>query len=141
MVGELGKGIRQPSNPFANLCQIALRRSQLNALKIIYPDLDNNDNLRLPHYSVAVDSDYVFLRPHDRNPQTFSGPILAAIKDSPLCNSERYKRWGRLRLPNGQISRSLFSESRKKSENIRISRNVKVPSNCYLWLNICNISY
>lgn len=118
MVGELGKSIRQPSNPFANLCQIALQHSQLNALKNICPGLDDDDGLCLPHYSVIVDSDYVFLQPRNHNPQTFSGPILVAIQDNPLCNSEKYKRWGRLRLPNRQISRSLFSESWKKSENI-----------------------
>lgn len=39
-IGDLGQEIRQPSNPFANLARRALRRSQVNALKSMYPDLD-----------------------------------------------------------------------------------------------------
>jgi len=41
-IGDLGKDIRQPSNPFANLSQIALRRSQINALLNTCPELDVN---------------------------------------------------------------------------------------------------
>jgi len=41
-IGDLGKDIRQLSNPFANLSQIALWRSQINALLNSCPELDVN---------------------------------------------------------------------------------------------------
>jgi hypothetical protein len=42
------------------------------------------------------------------------------------CNTSRIRRWGRARLPNGQVARSLWSERRRMSQKIRVSRNVKV---------------
>ena len=44
-IGNLGEEIRQPSNPFANLSQRGLRRSQVNALKAMIPDLEEPVNL------------------------------------------------------------------------------------------------
>ena len=40
-IGELGKGIRQPSNPYGNLCQLSLQRAQVNALKATCPEIDD----------------------------------------------------------------------------------------------------
>ena len=40
-------------------------------------------------------------------------------------NISQLHRWGRIRLPNGQVARSLFSEKGKRP-NIQVSRNVKV---------------
>jgi hypothetical protein len=39
-IGNLGQEIHQPSNPFANLSQRGLQRCQINALKVMIPDLD-----------------------------------------------------------------------------------------------------
>ena len=47
-IGNLGQEIRQPSNPFANLARRALQRSQVNALKSIYPELDLKSKYQLP---------------------------------------------------------------------------------------------
>ena len=94
MIGELGRSIRQPSNPFANLAQIAIRRSQLNALKIISPELNINNEPHLSRYSQEVGQDYVFLRPRDRRPPIISGPQFEALQNSPLCTSSilRYQQ-------------------------------------------------
>ncbi|KAH9051261.1 hypothetical protein EDB87DRAFT_1551082, partial [Lactarius vividus] len=34
--------------------------------------------------------------------------------------------WGRLRLPNGQVARSLWCESKRASGKVRVTWNVKV---------------
>ena len=39
-IGDLGKSIRQPATPFANLGQIALQQAQANALKALCPELN-----------------------------------------------------------------------------------------------------
>ncbi|KAJ2923243.1 hypothetical protein H1R20_g13850, partial [Candolleomyces eurysporus] len=44
-IGDFGKEIRQPSNPFGNLAQIAVQQARKNALKVIYPDLDSKKQL------------------------------------------------------------------------------------------------
>jgi hypothetical protein len=63
------------------------------------------------------------LQPRDRNPTTIAeaaGEILSA-----RIHTSRIRRWGRLRLPNGQVARSLWCEDRHASK-IRVTRNVKV---------------
>ncbi|RXW17283.1 hypothetical protein EST38_g8570 [Candolleomyces aberdarensis] len=40
IIGDLGGEIRQHATPFANLKKIALRRCQINAIKVIYPEVD-----------------------------------------------------------------------------------------------------
>jgi hypothetical protein len=62
-IGNLGQEIWQPSNPFANLAQHALQRSQVNALKSIYPELDPKSRLQLPKGVVDVGEGYIMLRP------------------------------------------------------------------------------
>ena len=122
-IGNLGEEIRQPSNPFGNLCQLALRRSQLNALIAICPEL-MNDGTRRPQGSEDVGDGYIFLRPRDRYTTRLDGMAKDIISER--FEITRVQRWGRIQLPNGQVARSLFSENRRKSLNQRISRNVKV---------------
>ena len=123
-IGDLGGEIRQPSNIFGNLCQIALRRSQLNALKTACPELENKSD-DIPKFAHDIGQGFVLLRPRDRHKKPLSGPQLSAFNQD--FNISSLRRWGRLRLPNGQIVRSLFSEC-ERSERTRISRNVKVIS-------------
>ena len=126
-IGDLTQDIRQPSNFFANLCQVALRRAQLNALKNACPELDPSSTRSIPKYAFDCGDDLIFLRPRDRYRKYLAGQELEAIEDK--FGVSRLHRWGRIRLPNGQIARSLFSEKGKKS-NTRVSRNVKVI--CFL---------
>lgn len=123
-IGDLGRGIRQPGNPFGNLCQLAVRRAQINALKSIYSEFDNDPTRKLPRYSSNLGGGYIFLRPRDRIAQHFYRQELDAI--GLVSDHETRQRWGRLQLPNGQIARSLYSESKRTAENKRNSRNVKV---------------
>ncbi|KAG6888043.1 hypothetical protein C0992_009821 [Termitomyces sp. T32_za158] len=123
-IGSLGKEIRQPSNPFANLSQRALLRCQLNALVNVCPELE-------------------FIKQSSQTSATLpsnSLPILLFRRDKKACflknNAERtvilnffkvsvVRRWGRVHLPNGQIARSIFNDEKRKRKT-RISNNVKV---------------
>ncbi|KAF8154953.1 hypothetical protein B0H34DRAFT_660517 [Crassisporium funariophilum] len=122
-IGELGKAIRQPSDPYGNLSQLALRRAQASALKVVCPELDD-DVPRLPRYARDLGAGYVLLRPREKMASQFSEVESEVIKQ--VCDKERRQKWGRLQLPNGQTARSLFSETRRVEERTRISRNVKI---------------
>lgn len=121
-IGYLGREIRQPSNMFGNLSQIALRLAQMNALKISCPSLDEDSPN--PRSSYDCGKGLLVLGPRDRNMTTLQGPQLNTIQDA--LDISRVRRWGRLRLSNGQIARSFFSEDRRNGSNTRVSRNVKV---------------
>ena len=123
-IGNLGQEIRQPSNPFANLAQRALQRSQVNALKSIYPELDPNSGFKLPKGAVDIGGGYIMLRPRDKYAAEVSGHSAADVLAQAI-GTLRIRRWGRARLPNGQVARSLWSEQRRASQKVRISRNVK----------------
>lgn len=126
-IGDLGREIRQPSNMFGNLSQIALRRSQLNAMKSTFPQLDPDSSSRIPKFAHDCGNGFVLLRPRDRYKSRATRLLsefeLAVVND---LNIEFLCRWGRICLPNGQVVRSAFSEKRRSSERTRISRNVKV---------------
>ncbi len=107
---------------FGNLCQIALRLAQANALKTSCPSLD--EIKPLPQYSHNCGNNFVLLRPRDRYSFAMNDSQIAAFSD--ISQKTEIKRWGRLQLPNGQVARSLYSEQRRNAPNIRISRNVKV---------------
>ena len=62
-IGNLGQEIWQSSNPFANLARHALQRSQVNALKSIYPELDPKSKFQLPRGAMNVGEGYIMLRP------------------------------------------------------------------------------
>ena len=124
-IGDLGQEIRQPSNPFANLARRALLRSQVNALKNIYPELDPMATPQLPKFAQDLGNGYVLLRPQESNAKTIAASaggniLLERIRTSTV------RRWGRLRLPNSQVARSLWCETKHARSRIRVTRNVKV---------------
>jgi hypothetical protein len=122
-IGDLGQDIRQPSNPFGNLCQIAVRRSQINALKAMCPELDRD--IHLSKYSHDNNDGYIFLTPRQRNPMRLEGAERAIIEME--LQKSILRKWGRICLPNGQIARSVFAEGRRiAAGNTRVTRNVKV---------------
>jgi hypothetical protein len=123
-IGDLGGNIRQPSNIYGNLCQIALRQSQLNAMKSLCPELDPDLAPSLPAYSMPLADGYVLLRPRDRYVFTATGSQGEKIYDAIGRNTIR--RWGRLQLPNGQLARSAYKEDGSTRLNQRVSRNVRV---------------
>ncbi|KAJ2911786.1 hypothetical protein MD484_g8629, partial [Candolleomyces efflorescens] len=121
-IGDFGKEIRQPSNPFGNLAQIAVRQSRKNALKIIYPELDPEKPL--PRGALDVGDSYIFLSPRTRSRALVFGAAGLYLKSS--IGTDRIKKYGRMRLPNQQVLRSLFAESSLIKRAPRISRNAKL---------------
>ena len=129
-IGNLGEEVKQHSNPFSNLSQRGLRWSQINALKAMVPDLEPPEN-HVPRGSLDLGHGYVLLRAQDRTPQVLSHVEAMALEAHLLeaGSTQSYStvvRWARLRLPNGQIARSMWKEGMKELHQIRISRNVKV---------------
>jgi len=124
-IGDLGKDIHDLT-AFANLCQIAVRRSQLNALKTIFPELDPNANL-LP-IGDDIGNGYFLLAPREKYPSNLHGGPEWIMIHTQFPHMTGVQQWGRLKLPNGQIFRSLYSETQRKgkAENTQVTRNVKV---------------
>jgi len=71
-----------------------------------------------------IGNGYILLRPRDRSAVQLEGFERNAINN--ILNITNVRRWGRLRLANGQVARSLFSEQRRMTGDQRISRNVKI---------------
>ncbi|KAG6825303.1 hypothetical protein H0H92_004107, partial [Tricholoma furcatifolium] len=129
-IGNLVRELRQPSNPYANLAQRSLLRCQVNALKVLIPDLI--DPPSPPRGSIDLNDGYILLRRRDNNPGPFSPKQSAALAQyfSLLGLSDQIPplyavKWARLRLPNGQVSRSAWVETLKPLSKLRIARNVK----------------
>lgn len=93
------------------------------------PDLLPNETT-LPNRSKDVGGGYVLLHARDRVSQRIDGAEGDAItrfytrKEGRDPGNLRVSRWARLRLPNGQIARSAWKESRMAEP--RISRMVKL---------------
>lgn len=64
--------------------------------------------------------------------KSLSGSQLTAISQD--LDTVSLRRWGRLRLPNGQVVRSVYSE-KERSERTRVSRNVKVTLPLSIYTN------
>jgi hypothetical protein len=138
VIGDLGSEIRQPSNPFANLSQRAVRRCQVNALKAMIPDLEEPTNV-LPRGAQDLGGGYVLLKARQKNATRMREHEAVALRaycleqDHDLSDScdLRVLRWARLRVPTGQVARSLWKESLKAINQVRMARNVKVMLTIY----------
>ncbi|KAJ7130449.1 hypothetical protein C8R44DRAFT_613768 [Mycena epipterygia] len=129
-IGNLGEEIKQPSNPFKNLSQRALRRAQVNALKVLIPRLEP-DAPQFPRGSSDASNGYVLLRARDRRPVCIGDDESRVIREkmaellggSTSHNGKlKIVRWARLRLPNGQIARSTWKEKLKEPGKLRMAR-------------------
>ncbi len=107
---NLGEEVKQPSNPFMNLSQRGLIRSQLNALTAMIPSLDMSEK-KLPRGSTDVGNGYALLRARDAMQSLIVDcDEVEAIRQYFAENSQpvnpnwmaKVQRWARLRLPNGQ---------------------------------------
>jgi hypothetical protein len=144
-IGNLTRELRQPSNPYANLAQRALIRCQINSLKNIIPELE--EPTRLPRNAIDLGDGYVLLRRRDTTARsilpTEERALVTYLRAQPdFCQVSVQSpfpvvRWARLRLPTGQIARSLWSEQSKPLERFRMARNVKVI-NVQLFMLITN---
>jgi hypothetical protein len=136
-IGSLGQEMKQPSNPFSNIANRGLRRSQVNALKAIIPDFDDTD-VHVPGGAIkSQDDDYVLLGTKDTSACLLDGASADAFREFMLSEVEalaedwtpKVIRWARLRLPNQQISRAQWSQRHQEGEGsreARCSHNVKV---------------
>lgn len=119
-------GIRLHSNPHSNLMEITLREAQLNALGHICPEFDHDADTKAPSHARDVGDGYLYLAPWDKRPFIVTDDAQKAVLLKEI-GYDTVVRWGRAQLPNGQIARSVMSESRRKrSVDKRNSRNVKV---------------
>jgi hypothetical protein len=135
-IGNLGEEIRQHSNPYANLSERGLNRSQLNALYAMVPDLDPTGEEKIPRGSKILGDGYILLRAMDncsRPVRACEGEAIRSyMKGMEVQVSEEQEwcpsivRWARLRLPNGQIARSAWKEKLKQREQVQMARHVKV---------------
>ena len=135
-IGNITEEIKQPSQPYANLAQRAIRRNQVSALKAMIPDLltELDSNEKAPRGSEEVAEGYTLLRARAEDMEKIDGLPGLAIRRYFQQEAEdvhddwnpRVRKWARLRLPTGQIARSSWKEKLKSMEKVRSSRNVKV---------------
>lgn len=133
-IGNLGEEIKQPSQPYANISQRGVLRCQINALLARFPSISPIPPF--PMGSILLDSGYVLLGAKDKYSQALPPFLSQLIQQNlpttrvTLSTSQNIKliQWARLKLPNGQIARSLWKEKEKHSDRLRIARNIKVIS-------------
>ncbi|KAH9851446.1 hypothetical protein C2E23DRAFT_869376 [Lenzites betulinus] len=155
LIGDLGSEIKQPSTPYANLSQRAIRRCQVNALKAMLPEIDRTRQLadKIPRGAQTLGDGYILLCARDRClrdiPDIESRAFYdyLAIWEPDLCGDDdqmtfalRVRKWARLRLPNGTVARSAWKEQRKPVSKLRLARCVKF-SNAQGELHIGEIRY
>ncbi|KZV74254.1 hypothetical protein PENSPDRAFT_573224 [Peniophora sp. CONT] len=145
LIGDLGREIKQPSRPFANLAQRAVRRAQVNALQAIYPDLGNAEKPSNSYPIHDLGSGYTLLHPVDtasRGVTQHESNLITAYwrahGGTPFNGTiTSVRRWGRLRLPGirGQEVHTAWKENVIPWDQLRISRCVRV-STSYHYLDI-----
>jgi hypothetical protein len=137
-IGDLVRQIRnfQSDRMYANLAHIGTRQVQLNALFYMFPELSPEE---LVVSSTDIDLGggfYLLSRGKEQKPspvtQAEREVILAWLQDHSLGDVFEEQqlvqvlRWPRLRLPNGQIVRSLWKEDQSDPQKVRMARNIKV---------------
>ncbi|KAG6895904.1 hypothetical protein C0993_008975 [Termitomyces sp. T159_Od127] len=126
-IGNLGDEIRQDKDPYANIAQRGVLRAQMNSLIAIMPQLllrckDNTNHIPTGAIPILGADGYVLLRACQLTLVDVSATEAAAIMELWSQNNwpnqngwpHAVRRWARLRLPNGQIARSLWMESRSQ---------------------------
>ncbi|PPQ82247.1 hypothetical protein CVT26_008926 [Gymnopilus dilepis] len=140
MIGDLGGEINQHTNPYQNLSERGLRRSQVNALKASFSVFQEKKNV-LPSYSLDLGNGYAFLRAKERTPRYLQDADEAKVVNGYFLDNEtkdtlapddnwqgiKVTRWARLRLPNGQVARSTWKEDRMTT-TLRRASCVKIRS-------------
>jgi hypothetical protein len=133
-IGNLGGEIRSLVDPYANLANRGTFRAQLNCLNAMLPDLSLFPaDKPLPQGSRNLGDGFAFFRPMDRTVRDISDAEAAALQQFWISKnwandsfSNQVWRWGKLKLPNGQIARSVWSEDRSVREDRRRATIVKV---------------
>ncbi|KAJ3540522.1 hypothetical protein NM688_g6215 [Phlebia brevispora] len=132
LIGQLVGELRQPSNPYRNLSERALRRAQASAIKAMVPELERVPTL--PRGAIDLGGGFSLRRACDSRLYRFHTSEVQAFHefesknpirdlDSAWYESPAVWRWARVGLPTAQIARSMWCE--EKRQNPRISRNIK----------------
>ena len=129
-VGSFGREVRSRNNIFANIANRGVIRAQINAMKARIPDLEPDPTL--PQGSFPFGDGYALLRAADSTRRPVSDREADAICASGIIDNSNQSpgsvnvlRWGRLLLPNGQVSRSVWNEKSGGEKIERCARNVK----------------
>jgi hypothetical protein len=140
-IGNLGEEVKQDSRPFENLTNRAITRARVNALYSMIPNLAPKKSL--PTTSIDLYDGYILLFARSES-LIAAKPLESSAFSLYLSTYEpnisipphlrsglpegtwQLRRWARLRLPNDQIARSAWKEKGRSSDNIRMSRFVKV---------------
>ena len=130
-VGSFGREVRSHSNAFANIANRGVLRAQINAIKARIPDLEPEPTL--PRGSFPFGDGYALLHATDSTRHPVSDHEAEAIRASGIVDNSNQptgpvcvRRWARLLLPNGQVSRCAWKEKFQGDKPVRCSRNVKV---------------
>ncbi|VDC03551.1 unnamed protein product [Peniophora sp. CBMAI 1063] len=136
MIGDLGRELRQPGNPFANLTKRAVVRAQVNNLKSMIPNIEPVKP-DIPRGAEYRDDGYVLLRKRDTCARAVSEAEAVAIRNyyrlsGGQCGDDwkpRVMKWARLRLPDKSEARSAWTEKKKALSEVRMARMVKLVHN------------
>jgi hypothetical protein len=151
-IGNLGREIRQDRDLYANLTQRAILRAQINSLQARFPgiqlELRGRRGTSLPRGAREFEGcrGYALFPRCEEYPTLLSEEELAALmsywrrQEWPNQDvwSKTICRWAKLRLPNGQMARSVWQESRIQS-NVRRASCVEVRNtliSCFFVLRI-----
>ncbi|EIW74970.1 hypothetical protein CONPUDRAFT_40790, partial [Coniophora puteana RWD-64-598 SS2] len=126
-IGNLGQEIRQPSQMYENFSRQGVRRCMKNALRGMMKEFDPPTKVS----SLANDlgNGYLLLRARDRYKMYPKGREFGALARYMGCQPHKIRRWARLQLPNGHITRCAWRENASRHANIRIARNVRFEVN------------
>lgn len=111
------------------------------------PELSLKDENRLPAYSMDLGDGYVLLTARDNVKRKVSdkeaNAILGLWESNGWPNlhgwTKEVKRWARLRIPNGQVARSVWGESRSRKK-LRRTTIVKVSHSLAYYTFACSNS-
>jgi len=131
VIGYLGSLLRQPSNIFRNLAAQSKCLAYVNAMVAMWPTFQAEKGN--PRGSKDLGDGYVLLGPKDTGPyhlshveRTALNNFCSGVPDAENVERQSVYRWGRLKLPVDQISRSRWKEMDRCSDMARTDRNVKV---------------
>ncbi|KAJ2929000.1 hypothetical protein H1R20_g8095, partial [Candolleomyces eurysporus] len=137
-IGNIVKEIKQHTTASGNASQRAIRRAQVNTVKVLILDEANGVSQPLSRYPQSpAGNGYCILWPKE---QSKSGRVVPEDKFTALevyfdtkdvhflyrRSQMPLKKWGRLQLPTGDVARSAFQESKRSQHApMRITRMVK----------------
>ncbi|TBU58259.1 hypothetical protein BD310DRAFT_977430 [Dichomitus squalens] len=137
-IGNLTAEIGSHSKPYENLSLRGLRRAQISALVAMFPE-SLEVPTRLPMGARDLGDQYVLLHPMARTAQLVGDgdarALHAFLTDRAIQVSSEWRprvtKWGRLRLPNGQVARTAWKEcaGERRGRPVHRARMVRLADN------------